>query len=485
MSLASDKPAPGTKAEPGHEDLLSCLNEELCASLTQVLGRTETMLDHSRSFGRKDLVNDLDKFLVVVKNFLGLMGAAPPLPPVKRAKGDTSFLKTWSPSAIAERNSRKQIRSVPSGTILIIDDNKNYTDLLTAFFRQNGHEIQVAESGENGLFMAQSRPFDLVLLDIVLPGISGFEVLAQIKSDIALRNIPVILLSGLEQTEHIVKSIEMGAEDYLPKSVNPILLEARIEACLEKKRLRDVEQEYLQQLQVEQEKSQRLLLNILPEPIADRLKKGEKGIVNRFPEVTVLFADIVGFTALSSKIAPEDLVHFLNEIFSSFDRLAAVHGLEKIKTIGDAYMAVGGLPTPRPDHVEAVAEMALDMQKEIVRFNSKNSTTLTIRVGLQTGPVIAGIIGEKKFIYDLWGDTVNTASRMESHGLPGAVQVTDFVYERLKDRYRFEKRGSIHVKGKGEMTTFLLTGRFVQKYTPQPILAQYLPKDPPAPAAGR
>jgi class 3 adenylate cyclase len=150
----------------------------------------------------------------------------------------------------------------------------------------------------------------------------------------------------------------------------------------------------------------------------------------------------------------------LNEVFSAFDRLAEQHGLEKIKTIGDAYMVVGGLPTPRPDHAEAIAEMALDMQREVAQFTFEDGETLSVRIGIHTGPVIAGVIGARKFSYDLWGDTVNTASRMESHGLSGGIQVTAETYERLRDKYIFEERGIIHVKNKGEMMTYLLVGRY-------------------------
>ena len=212
-------------------------------------------------------------------------------------------------------------------------------------------------------------------------------------------------------------------------------------------------------LRVEKEKSELLLLNILPSEIAERLKYETDSIADSFADVTVLFADIVGFTELSCCVAPIELVKLLNRIFSTFDLLAQKHELEKIKTIGDAYMVVGGLPTPRADHVEAIANMALDMQTEIARFNAKTGNTFSIRIGINTGPVVAGVIGIKKFIYDLWGDTVNTASRMESHGIPGCIQVTQATYERLRDKYLFEERGVIQVKGKGEMMTYLLRSK--------------------------
>ncbi len=204
--------------------------------------------------------------------------------------------------------------------------------------------------------------------------------------------------------------------------------------------------------------SERLLLNILPVSIADRLRKGETIIADRFEEMTVLFADVVGFTPLSSRLAPAQVVTLLNSIFSACDRLADKYRLEKIKTIGDAYMVVGGLTTGGGD-VESVADMGLEMIAEVARLARETGQDLRIRVGMHTGPAVAGVIGIKKFIYDVWGDTVNTASRMESHGEPGRLQVTESSYERLRDGFTFEARGVIEVRGKGPMRTYFLTGR--------------------------
>jgi class 3 adenylate cyclase len=214
-----------------------------------------------------------------------------------------------------------------------------------------------------------------------------------------------------------------------------------------------------QNLTQEREKSERLLLNILPPSIAQRLKEGDNSIADGFSDVTILFADLVEFTQLSERTPPAELVALLNEIFSAFDRLTEQYGLEKIKTIGDAYMVVGGLPIPRPDHVVAIAEMALAMRKEIAQFNFRHQQNCNLRIGINTGAVVAGVIGTKKFIYDLWGDAVNTASRMESYGIPGEIQVTDATFEYLKDQYDFQPRGVIEVKGKGQITTYFLTGR--------------------------
>jgi class 3 adenylate cyclase len=212
-------------------------------------------------------------------------------------------------------------------------------------------------------------------------------------------------------------------------------------------------------LALEQQRSERLLLNVLPAPIAARLKAGEDVIADAFPEVSVLFADLVDFTRRSQGIGPAQVLATLNELFSAFDELARRHGVEKIKTIGDAYMVAGGLPDPRPDHAEAVAEMALAMQAEVARRADPSGQRLQVRIGIDTGPVEAGVIGTSKFSYDLWGDTVNTANRMESHGIPGCIQVTARTYQRLRDGYQFECRGPIPVRGKGDMVTYLLLGR--------------------------
>jgi class 3 adenylate cyclase len=220
-------------------------------------------------------------------------------------------------------------------------------------------------------------------------------------------------------------------------------------------------------LLAEQDRSERLLRNVLPDPIAARLKQGEQVIADGFPEVTVLFADLVDFTRRSDRSSPERVVQVLDDLFSALDRLAERHGLEKIKTIGDAYMVVGGLPEPRPDHAQAVAEMALALREEVPRHHDPDGQPLAVRVGIDTGPVVAGVIGRRKFSYDLWGDTVNTASRMESRGVAGCIQVTERTYRRLRDGYRFERRGPIQVRGKGELVTWFLVARDAQPAEPR------------------
>ena len=344
-------------------------------------------------------------------------------------------------------------------TVLVVDDHDFSRDAVARSLALDGHTVFVAKNGHQALTLLRARSFDLVLLDIMMPEMNGFQVLEQCRSDPQLRHIPIVVISGSDDLDSVVRCVEMGAADYLFKPFDHVLFKARVDACLEKKRLRDQEQAYIRQLKAEQEKSERLLLNVLPAPIAARLKQEQGIIAEQFDDVTVLFADIVDFTTLAARVTPTELVGVLNEIFSLFDELAEQHELEKIKTIGDAYMVVGGLPVARADHAEAVADMALDMRRAMTRFSAEHGELFTMRIGISSGPAVAGVIGTTKFAYDLWGDTVNTASRMESHGLPGHIQVSAATYKRLRAAYRFTTRGLIDVKGKGAMRTYLLDGK--------------------------
>jgi len=206
-------------------------------------------------------------------------------------------------------------------------------------------------------------------------------------------------------------------------------------------------------------RSEKLLLNVLPESIAARLKRGEEPIADHHDDITVLFADLAGFTVRSAHETPAETVAVLNEVFSVFDGLVRRYGLEKIRTIGDSYMVAAGVPVARPDHAQAICAMALDLRREVARLNADHDWDLSFRIGINCGPAVAGIVGREKFHYDLWGDTVNIASRMESHGLPDQIQVTEPVYERLKNEFVFERRGLVDVKGKGPTLTYLLVGR--------------------------
>lgn len=357
--------------------------------------------------------------------------------------------------------------SIEKMRVLVVDDSRTLRKVLVRELRQIGPmQIEEASDGLEALEILQARTFDLVLLDMEMPELDGLGVLTALKESGQLSGLPVIVISSAEEIDKTVKCIEMGAEDYLPKTFNPILLRARIISSFEKKRFRDLEKDYLEQLQKEKEllqmeqmKSERLILNILPKPIAERLKKNEKNISSSYEDVTILFSDIVGFTQMSSLLTPSDLVALLNDLFTRFDKRAELLGLEKIKTIGDAYMAAGGVPVPRADHADIVADMALGMLEDLAEFNRDNQISLQMRIGLNSGPVVAGIIGFTKFSYDLWGSTVNVASRMESSSVIGKIQISPSTAKALSGRFDLQGREVMEVKGIGKVLTHFLLKR--------------------------
>jgi class 3 adenylate cyclase len=292
-----------------------------------------------------------------------------------------------------------------------------------------------------------------------MPDLNGFQVLQRLKADERLRDIPVIMISGLQDTDSVIRCIEAGAEDYLPKPFNPVLLRARISAGLERKRWRDRERRYMDRIELEKQRHETLLRNILPVQIVTRLNSGEAVIADRIEQATILFADLVGFTAVAARVTPSVLVDNLNRIFSAFDDLCRRSGIEKIKTIGDAYMAAAGLPVPRPDHVERIADFALAMLDTLAILNPTLDVPFQIRVGIHTGPVVAGVIGSHRFLYDVWGDSVNLASRLESRSLPGRIHVSPQVSRVLASGYQLEPRGLITLRGIGKIRTSFLIGR--------------------------
>jgi adenylate cyclase len=255
-----------------------------------------------------------------------------------------------------------------------------------------------------------------------------------------------------------LRCIEAGAEDYIPTPLNPILLRNRIDAFLEKKWLRDRERKHLEELHSEKQRSETLLLNILPQTIVGRMRNGEKSIADRHAEATILFCDLVGFTPLAAALPPHEVLDILSTVFSRFDRAVHEHGLEKIKTIGDAYMVAGGLPEPLPNHTRCAAELALEMLAIVRELRETLRINLKVRIGLHAGPVVAGVIGTHKFVYDVWGDTVNTASRMETSGATGRIHISGAVRRALGDAFHFESRGQLRIKGKGMMETYFLLG---------------------------
>jgi len=325
--------------------------------------------------------------------------------------------------------------------ILVIEDEPANIRTLSTLLKERGYNINIATNGRQGLEVLERIRPDLILLDIMMPEIDGFETCRRIKASTAWREIPIIFLTAKTDTADIVRGFELGAVDYVAKPFNAHELLARVNTHLTL--------DYLHR------ENERLLLNVLPASIANKLKQQVGIIADRFDDVSVLFADIVEFTPLSARLSPTELIESLNRVFSRFDELADHHKLEKIKTIGDGYMVAGGLIEQNADHLAAMATMALAMHENVRKLNSEFGG-LSLRIGLQVGSVIAGVIGIRKFIYDVWGDTVNTASRLESHGAPGRTHVSEMVFERLQGRFAFEARGTIELKGRGPMNTYFL-----------------------------
>ena len=355
-------------------------------------------------------------------------------------------------SAIKEIETTTALPTSFKGHVLIVDDEEQNRTLLRDSLEAHGYEIVEAENGMIALEKIAAHLPDAILLDVMMPQMDGFEVCRRLKTDSKTAHIPILMITALSERKERLMGIAVGANDFLNKPVDIQDVTLRVGNAVYTKHLHD-------QLQVEKRKSDHLLLNILPGPIAERMKKGETNIADSFPDVTVLLADLVGFTTLSAHIGPEQIVQLLNEIFSAFDLLSEKHGLEKIKTIGDAYMVAGGISFSRPDHAEANAELALEMQTEIERLNHEYDTSVRLRIGICTGPVVAGIIGRRRFAYDLWGETVNLACRLESTGEAGKIQIAESTYERLKDKYQFTPKHHLDVKGYGDLSAYWLIKR--------------------------
>ena len=340
------------------------------------------------------------------------------------------------------------------GRILVVDDNEVNRDMLQRRLEREGYQVATAVDGLDALRQVAAGDFDLVLLDIMMPGLNGYQVLEHLKSDPERRHIPVIMISALDEIESVVRCIEIGASDYLPKPFNPVLLRARIGACLEQKRLRDREVHYLRQIEEEKRKSDELLHVILPHEIVEELKATHAVKPRRHDEVAVMFCDIVGFTPFCATRTPDEVVGHLQELVTAFEELAVRHELLKIKTIGDSFMASAGLIVPLPNPALNAVRCGLEMLTAVRGL----SAGWDVRIGVNVGPVTAGVVGRRTYLFDLWGDTVNTAARIESHGKNGAVNVSAAVWKKVEPWCTGRSAGVVNLKGKGEMELYLVEG---------------------------
>ena len=355
--------------------------------------------------------------------------------------------------------------SVQAGVVLIVDDDEDNQTILSRRVLADGDEVLVADSGRQALRILRRCHCDLVLLDVMLPDIDGLTVLKEIKESPEFRDLPVIMITADDSLETVVRCIQMGASDYLLKPFNSVLLKARVRALLEGKRLRDAEKKReaeltkaLAEIEQQRQATQKVLLNILPPSVAEELKNHGTVQPKYFEDVTIVFADIVGFTLSTEQLPADELVQHLHRLFSAFDEIMLRYGLEKLKTIGDCYMFAGGLPVRCPSHPVDSVLAALEMLDAAKSPGTDAGANWDLRIGMHTGPVIAGVVGIHKFAFDIWGETVNLSSRLEALGTAGRVNLSNSTYSRVKDFFRCDKREAVQTKEGREVDCYLVNG---------------------------
>ena len=463
----------------GHD--LQLLIDDILSDSSLQLASIEGDLDSIRSRMRHDMLNKLNPIINYSEMWLedaddpSLEAVVPDLKMLYEC-GKRSLelidriLDSWDVDSIdlAELNAGMVIDTVErifddasndtsaavTGRLLVVDDNQTNREILQRRLETYGHSISSAPDGLRALQMLEQDDFDLVLLDIVMPEMDGFDVLQRMKSDERLRDIPVIMISALNEMDVVVRCIESGAEDYLPKPFNPVLLKARIGACLEKKALHRRELEYLKRIEQQKKRADELLHVILPTEIVTELKTTNAVIPRRYENVAVLFADLVNFTSYCDHNPAEEVVERLQRLVVEWEEAALRHQVEKIKTIGDSFMAASGLLKRSENPVLNCIRCGLEM----IEITQKLATGWELRVGIHCGPVVAGGLGQRQYLFDLWGDTVNTASRVESHGVPGAVALSPLAWQQVKSISVGTSLGAIPLKGKGMMTLYRFDG---------------------------
>jgi len=382
-------------------------------------------------------------------------------------------MRRWSfpkrPQARAAKLSAKLMVStteILNASILIVDDQEANVLLLERMLQGAGYtSVSSTTHPEDVCELHRQKRYALILLDLQMPILDGFQVIAQLKQIETDSYLPVLVITA--QPDQKLRALQAGARDFVSKPFDLTEVLMRVHNLLEVRLLNRESKKLFERVAAEQEVSERLLLNVLPQAIVQRLKARAATAIDGFPEIiadgfpeaSILFAAVHDFSRLTENMAATDLVTLLNNVYSGFDTIVQKLGLEKIKIVGESYMIAAGVPTPRPDHAEAIAEAALALQQEIVRYDSPSEETFCLRIGINTGPVVAGVIGRTKFSYDVWGETVNTAWHMETYGAPGSIQVNETTYARLRAKYLFEDRGEFYVKDKGEIKTYFLKGR--------------------------
>ena len=441
---------------------VSRTRHEFRTPLNAIIGYSEMLQEQAEDLGHEDFIPDLQKICSAANQLLAVMNDSLAFSEVGAgeiaSKQSTSGLSMMSREAVSAILSSEETTAskLPTehGSLLVVDDNEMNRDMLSRRLDRQGHMVAGAENGRQALEMIQTNSFDLVLLDVMMPELNGYQVLERLKADDDLRHIPVIMLSALDELDSVVRCIELGAEDYLPKPFNPVLLRARVNACLEKKRLRDQEVFYLQQIEQEKKRADDLLHVILPEQIVEELKATNMVRPRRYENVAVLFCDIVGFTSYCDGRPPEEVMPGLQRLVEKYEELALRYNLEKIKTIGDSFMATAGLLKLVENPVLASVRCGLDM----LSVAQQMPENWLVRVGINVGPVMAGVVGRSQYLFDLWGDTVNTAARIESNGMANSVNVSRVAWQQISDQCYGESLGMVQVKGKGELEILRVKG---------------------------
>lgn len=444
----------GQLVSPDGEGLIAEMDEaqlrhDLRNPVNAILGYSELMVeDHEDSLSPTVLadirmvITECARFLAKADSFL-----------TEGEESDQTRLDQGIAAAL-ERSLATPLRFAAreGGRILVIDDVTANREILRRHLARWGHEVLQVSSAAAGLAVLAEEPLDLVLCDVLMPDMNGIEFLTRMKATPDWRDLPVIMVSGLKETRAVVHCITAGAEDYLQKPIDPVLLHARVEASLERARLRRREKDFLARIEYERDRADSILHAMLPGPVITRLRDGEAVIADRIASATIIFADIVDFTPMVARTEPTALLRRLSALFQAFDDIADRHGVEKIKTIGDAYMAASGVPHPREDHAQSAVAFARDLLRTMTGGVGHG---LQMRIGIHSGPVIAGLIGRKRFVYDIWGEAVNLASRLESSGRPGLIHVSAATLE-LLGAVAVESGGDLDLKGVGRVTTYFL-----------------------------